>query len=142
VVLVGYGRVGRRIGEALEDKGVTYVVAEQNRELVERLRERNTPAVSGDAMEPAVLIQAHVARARIMVIATPNTTQVRRMAETARALNPDIEVLMRSHSDEETALLRRAGLGQVFMGEHELATAMTGRVLEMLGVLEERVGAA
>jgi CPA2 family monovalent cation:H+ antiporter-2 len=142
VVLVGYGRVGRRIGEALEEKGVTYVVAEQNRELVERLRERNTPAVSGDAMEPAVLIQAHVARARILIIAMPNASQVRRMVETARALNPDIEVFIRSHSDEETALLRRAGLGEVFMGEHELATAMAGRVLRVLGVLEERVGAA
>ena len=142
VVLVGYGRVGRRIGERLEEKGITYVVAEQNRELVERLRERSTPAVSGDAMEPAVLIQAHVARAKILVIATPDAAVVRRMVETARALNPDIEIFIRSHSDEETALLRRAGLGEVFMGEHELATAMAARVLQVLGGREEKAGAA
>ena len=95
VVLVGYGRVGRRIADALEGNGVAYVVAEQNRELVERLRERDTPAVSGDAMEPAVLIQAHVARARVLVIATPNSPQARRMVETARALNPAIETFLR-----------------------------------------------
>jgi CPA2 family monovalent cation:H+ antiporter-2 len=38
VVLVGYGRVGRRIAEALSDRGIPYVVAEQNREVVEKLR--------------------------------------------------------------------------------------------------------
>jgi monovalent cation:H+ antiporter-2, CPA2 family len=130
VVLVGYGRVGSRIAEALGARGIRLVVAEQNRELVERLRERNIPAVSGDATEPAVLIQAHVARASLLVVATPNTVQVRKMVEIARALNPRIETLIRTHSDEEAALLRRDNLGTVFMGEHELALAMTRGVLE------------
>ena len=130
VVLVGYGRVGSRIAEALGARGIRLVVAEQNRELVERLRERNIPAVSGDATEPAVLIQAHVARASLLVVATPNTFQVRKMVETARALNPRIETLIRTHSDDEAALLRRDNLGTVFMGEHELAQAMTRGVLE------------
>jgi K+:H+ antiporter len=130
VVLVGYGRVGSRIAEALGARGIRLVVAEQNRELVERLRERNIPAVSGDATEPAVLIQAHVARASLLVVATPNTFQVRKMVEIARTLNPRIETLIRTHSDEEAALLRRDHLGTVFMGEHELALAMTRGVLE------------
>jgi monovalent cation:H+ antiporter-2, CPA2 family len=64
VVVVGYGRVGRRIGEALAGRGVSIVVADENRELVERLRSEGVAAVSGDASEPAVLIQAHIARAR------------------------------------------------------------------------------
>jgi monovalent cation:H+ antiporter-2, CPA2 family len=132
VVLVGYGRVGSRIAEALGARGIRLVVAEQNRELVERLRERNIPAVSGDATEPAVLIQAHVARASLVVVATPNTFQVRKIVETARALNPRIETLIRTHSDDEAALLRRDSLGTVFMGEHELALAMTRGVLERL----------
>lgn len=130
VVLVGYGRVGSRIAEALGARGIGLVVAEQNRELVERLRERNIPAVSGDATEPAVLIQAHVSRASLLVVATPNSFQVRKMVETARVLNPRIEALIRTHSDDEAALLRRDNLGTVFMGEHELALAMTRGVLE------------
>ena len=52
VLLVGYGRVGRRIAELLAERGIPFVVAEQNREVVERLRELNIPAVSGDASEP------------------------------------------------------------------------------------------
>ena len=38
VVIVGYGRVGQRIAEALLAQAFPMVVAEQNRELVEQLR--------------------------------------------------------------------------------------------------------
>ncbi|MEW6332258.1 MAG: YbaL family putative K(+) efflux transporter, partial [Pseudomonadota bacterium] len=84
VLLVGYGRVGRRVGEALTARGVPIVVAEQNRELVESLRARGIPAVSGDAAEPAVLIQAHVARAHTLAIAVPNAFLALCMLEIAR----------------------------------------------------------
>ncbi|HUR93314.1 MAG TPA: YbaL family putative K(+) efflux transporter [Gemmatimonadales bacterium] len=132
VLLVGHGRVGSRIAGVLRARGIAFVVAEQNREIVERLREQGIPAVSGDAAEPAVLIQAHVARATLLVLATPDTLRVRKVVEVARALNPRIEVLVRTHSDEESALLNKANVGTVFMGEHELALAMTRAILDRL----------
>jgi CPA2 family monovalent cation:H+ antiporter-2 len=132
VTLVGYGRVGRRLAEALRGKGIPYVVAEQNREIVERLRAQGIHAVSGDAADPAVLIQAHVARARVLVIATPDTLNVRKMVEIARTLNPRIEILLRTHSDEEADLLRQGNMGTVFMGEAELATAMANHVFDTI----------
>lgn len=133
VVLIGYGRVGRRIADALAEQGIPFVVAEQNRELVAKLRAQHIPAVSGDASDPAVLIQAHIARASMLVIATPDTFNVRKMVETARALNPSVEVVLRTHSDDEAALLRKEGVGKVFMGEHELALGMTRHVLDRIG---------
>jgi CPA2 family monovalent cation:H+ antiporter-2 len=132
VVIVGYGRVGRRIGETLRARGVPFVVAEENREIVEHLREQGEHAVSGDASTPMVLAQAHVARARVLVIATPNPARVRRMIEVARMLQPGIEIVVRTHSEEEALLLERERAGKVFMGEHELARGMTRYVLERL----------
>ena len=130
VVLVGYGRVGRRIAEALGAHHIPFVVAEQNREAVERLREQGLPAVSGDASEPDVLIQTHIAQARMLVIATPDTLDVRQMIATARALNPAIETVVRTHNEAEAKLLDQENAGKVFLGEHELAQAMTRHVLE------------
>ena len=132
VVLVGYGRVGRRIGEALTERGVPFVVAEQNRELVQQLRSRGIPAVSGDASDPAALIQAHIAQARMLVIATPDTFRARKMIEIARMLNPRIDTVVRTHSEEEAELLQKEHAGTVFMGEHELALAMARHVLEKI----------
>jgi CPA2 family monovalent cation:H+ antiporter-2 len=129
VVLVGYGRVGRRIGEALQANHRTFVVAEQNREAVEELRREGLLAVSGDAGEAAVLIQAHIARASMLVVATPDSARARKMIDIARRLNPRIETILRTHSDEEAELMRRERVDAVFMGEHELATSMIARVL-------------
>jgi CPA2 family monovalent cation:H+ antiporter-2 len=129
VVLVGYGRVGRRIAETLNKHGIHYVVAEQNREKVDQLRHAGVAAVAGNAGEPAVLIQAHIAKARMLVIATPDTFHVRSMVEIARTLNPDIRIVVRTHSDEEAELLRKERMGQVYVGEEELANGMTDYVL-------------
>ncbi|WP_332852814.1 YbaL family putative K(+) efflux transporter [Duganella sp. S19_KUP01_CR8] len=129
VVLVGYGRVGHRIAAMLTERGIPFVVAEQNRELVDQLRKEGMHAVAGNAGEPAVLIQAHIARAAMLVIATPDTFHVRAMIETARALNPSIKTVVRTHSDEEAELLRGERAGEVFIGEQELAKGMTEFVL-------------
>jgi CPA2 family monovalent cation:H+ antiporter-2 len=132
VVLVGYGRVGKRIAQALASQGVHFVVAEQNRERVDQLRRRDIAAVAGDAAEPVVLIQAHVARAAALVIATPDTVKVRAMIETARALNPAIRCIVRSHNEQEAKLLREDTGGMVFVGEEELAASMERCVLDAL----------
>jgi CPA2 family monovalent cation:H+ antiporter-2 len=133
VVLVGHGRVGQRIAQALRAQGVPYIVVEENRERVQRLREDGVVAVSGDASDPHVLIQAHIARAGMLVIATPDTFSVRKMTAIARQLNPGIEVVVRTHNEEEAHLLERDRIGKVFIGEHELALGMSTHVLARMG---------
>ena len=136
VLLVGFGRVGKRIGEALQDRGVPMVVVEQNRDAVEDLRERHIPAVSGNAAEAEVLIQGHVARAGILVIAVPDSFQARKMISIARALNPNIPLVVRVHTDEEADLLRAEGASVVFMGENELALGMTRYLFDKLDIAD------
>ena len=130
VVLVGYGRVGRRIAQALDEQGIPYVIAEQNRELVEYLRTKGIAAVSGNAGEPSVLIQAHISEAAMLVSATPDTIQVRQMVDTARTLNPGIEIVIRTHTEEESQLLSQDGMGTIFFGEEELAKGMTRHIFQ------------
>ena len=133
VVLVGYGRVGRQIAQSLRSAGLAHVIVEQNREKVEVLRAEGVAAVSGDAADPAVLIQAHIARAAMLVVATPDTLGVRQMAAAARTLNPSIEVIVRSHNEEEAALLEAEQIGTVLLGERALAQAMAAQVLARSG---------
>lgn len=130
IVLVGYGRVGQRIGKALAEHGIPYIVVEQNREAVERLRTQGVATVSGDASDPAVLIQAHIARAGMLVVATPDTFDVRQMVKIARTLNPGIETVVRTHNEEEAKLLQRETTEKIFLGEEELAKSMSRYVLE------------
>ncbi len=85
--------------------------------------------MSGDASTPEVLIQAHIARAAVLVITIPDTMGVRKMVEIARTLNPEIDVILRTHNEEEAELLRGESLGTVFLGDTELARGMAAHVL-------------
>ncbi|HTF96751.1 MAG TPA: YbaL family putative K(+) efflux transporter [Cellvibrio sp.] len=133
VVLVGYGRVGRRIANILDEKNIPYVVADTNRETIEQLRAKNIPAVCGDAADPNVLIQAHIARAGMLVAATSNTFHVRKMIETARQLNPKIETVIRTHNEEEAELWVKEKIGKIFLSEQQLANGMAEHVLIRMG---------
>jgi cell volume regulation protein A len=132
VVVLGYGRVGRRVCQALEARGIPFVVADQNREIVQQLRDRGIPAVTGDAADAMTLAQAHVARASILVIATPDTLKVRQMVEIARQLNPSIEIIIRTHSEMEASFLKQEDAGTVLLGEEELAKSIIRLLLERL----------
>ena len=66
----------------------------------------------------------------MLVIAIPDAFQVRQMIGIARTLNPGIETVVRSESEEEAGLLRSENAGRVFLGEHELAQSMTRYVLD------------
>jgi len=130
VVLAGYGTVGQRVAESLAAHDIPFVVAEENRERVEDLRKKGVPSVSGNAADPAVLIQAHIAKAAILVIAAPDPFDVRRIAEIAHKLNPHIEIILRTRSDNDLAHLRREAVGTVLCGKEELAKGMVDHVLK------------
>lgn len=130
VVLVGHGALGRRVADALDERGIAWVVAERNREIVEDLRRQGRAAVSGDASDEAVLIQAHIARAAMLVVTTSDPIDVRRMAHAARLLNPGIEIVVRCDNEDEFRLLSREGTGTFFHEREELAKAMTGHILQ------------
>ena len=141
-VLVGYGQVGRRIGADLQARGIAFVVAEQNREVVDGLRKRGMAAVSGDAAEPSVLIQAHVARADMLIITTPDSFAARQMIKTARTLNPNIALTVRAFNEDEAALLEQEAPGCVFLEQAELARGMSRHVLARYAPLPGTMPAA
>jgi CPA2 family monovalent cation:H+ antiporter-2 len=142
VVLAGYGVVGRVVAEAMAARNVPFVVIEQNRERVQRLRERGWPAVSGDVSDPMALVQAHVAQAGLLVIAVSDTTEVRPMIENARELNPGIPIVVRAGSEEEAALLQKEGLERVLHAKGALGEAMADAVVEAIDRMPPRVATA
>ena len=84
VVLVGYGRVGTTVTEALDRAGVIHIVVEEQPRVVAGLRLRGEHAVSGDATRPEVLERAGVAGARLIVVTAPEPIRARRIVEVAQ----------------------------------------------------------
>ena len=131
VVLVGWGRVGRQVAQALQAQNLPFVVVEQNRERVEALRAGGLAAVAGDAADPSVLVQAHIAHAALLVIAVPNSTDVRPMLDTARTLNPGLPVLARTATEEEALRLANEGVDRALDPRSALADALALQAVQM-----------
>ncbi|WP_247877486.1 NAD-binding protein [Azospirillum agricola] len=114
------------------------MVIDQNRRRVEALRERGVPAVYGDATTPGVLDAAGTRRARLIVVATPEGYQTRRVLELACRINPGIDTAVRTHREAEVAHLERQGVGVAIMGERELAFGLMDYALRSLGASDDR----
>jgi monovalent cation:H+ antiporter-2, CPA2 family len=124
VVLVGYGRVGSVVGAALIDAKVPLLVIESDEDIAETLRRRNIEAINGNAADPELARAANYPAARCLLVAVPDGFEGGQVVEQARAINANLPIIARSHSDEETAHLQRHGASKVIMGEHLIAHAM------------------
>jgi CPA2 family monovalent cation:H+ antiporter-2 len=132
VVIIGYGGVGRRISENLIQQNIKVVIAEENREIVEKLRSQGIAAVSGEATEPNVLIQAHIQHARLLVISPMDILDIHRIVDISKQLNPEIQVLICAESKEEAAVIRQENLGEVFYAKEEMAKNMSHHILNQI----------
>src|SRR4051812_6200819 len=124
VVLVGYGRVGSVIGAALIEAKVPLLVIESDHDIVDALRKQTLNAINGNAADPELARAANYPAARCLLVAVPDGFEGGQVVEQARAINPTLPIIARSHSDEETAHLQRHGATKVIMGEQLIAHAM------------------
>jgi len=134
VVLVGHGEVGRRITKELMAQNIKVVIAEENREIVERLRQKGIAAVSGHATEPSVLIQAHIQHARLLVLSPMDILDIHKIVDIAKTLNPQIQVLVCAESKEEAEVIRRDNIGEVYFAKEEMAKNMTNHILNQIQI--------
>ena len=134
VVVVGSGRVGLPLARELAEHGIPHVVIEQSRERAEELREKGLPVMYGDASRPEVLKDAHLERARLVVVAAPDAYQARAILALAHQLNPGVEILMRTHSEAEREFLEGYGAARALVGESELAVSLTREALRRFDV--------
>ena len=137
VVIIGYGGVGRRISENLIQQNIKVVIAEENREIVEKLRSQGIAAVSGEATEPNVLIQAHIQHARLLVISPMDILDIHRIVDISKQLNPEIQVLICAESKEEAAVIRQENLGEVFYAKEEMAKNMSHHILNQIEIAHQ-----
>ena len=134
VVIVGHGEVGRRIAKTLMAEDIKVVIAEENREIVESLREKGIAAVSGHATEPNVLIQAHIQHARLLVLSPMDILNIHKIVDIAKTLNPQIQVLVCAESKEEAEVIRRDAIGEVYFAKEEMAKNMTNHILNQIQI--------
>jgi CPA2 family monovalent cation:H+ antiporter-2 len=134
VVIAGYGRVGRELGNVLAKRGFAYSVIDLNPAIVRDLRDESIPAFYGDAGTAALLHKAGISRARTLAVATPDLVTAQAAIRIARAANPGIRVIARAPGSGEGAVLAEIGANEVVQPEFEAGMEFVRQVLRWHGV--------
>jgi CPA2 family monovalent cation:H+ antiporter-2 len=141
VVICGYGRVARELVDALEKRGLRYVVVEYNPSIVRELRDRRVPVVYGDAANPVVLEHANVAQAALLAVLIPDVTTVERAVRYAREIkNPSLHVVARVAQASDVERLHRAGASAIVQPEFEAGVEVIRLVLRRYGISDRELG--
>ncbi|MBB2205031.1 YbaL family putative K(+) efflux transporter [Gluconacetobacter takamatsuzukensis] len=123
-VVVGYGRVGALVAEGLLRRHWPLLVIETGDSAIASVRAQGGEAILGNAADPAILAEANITAARLLVVAIPEAFEAGQVVEQARAANPAITIIARAHFDSAVDHLRQLGADVVIMGEREIAHAM------------------
>lgn len=109
VVLTGFGRVGRRIGEILTSAGVPFVAIDQDSSLVVRERANGHRVYYGDGRKPDVLRSVGVADASLVVVTVNDFEATENIVATLHRAHPNVTILARGHNGNQCRALRRLG---------------------------------
>ncbi|MBL8268192.1 cation:proton antiporter [Steroidobacter sp.] len=132
-IVIGYGRVGQSVARGLRDAGISVAVIDSRLSRVRDGVADGLPAIYGNAFSPTVLEAAHVANARLAVVALPDFAPARAAINQLRELNPSVVIAARAEQSVNEPALRAAGAHLVIVPELAGATALLHGALDMLG---------
>lgn len=139
VVVCGFGRVGSWLGRALELAEIPFVVVDYNFQVVSDLKKRGVPVVYGDPADIDVLTVARIKQAKIVVVALPDSHTQEMVIANAQTLNPKINILCRTHQDEDLPRLRALGVKTIIQPEFEASLSFVHRILQLFDLSKEEV---
>jgi voltage-gated potassium channel Kch len=113
VVIAGFGRVGRRIGQILEIAGRPYVAIDFNSSLVLRERANGHRIFYGDVRRPEVLRAAGIADAKLVIITLDDFEATEDVLAALRQVRPNVTILVRGHNADQCRTLRKLGASLV-----------------------------
>ena len=112
-IVCGFGRMGSFICHELQDRGIHFVVIDNNPEVQQRVLEMGYLLSPGDATEEEVLQAAGIERASSLVSVLESDAQNVYTVLSARELNPEIAIIARAGEESARKKLIRAGANRV-----------------------------
>lgn len=139
VVICGYGEVAKNLGQVLERRKFIYLVIDIDPNVINAAHERGIPCIYGDASNREILAQAELERARVMVITFPDPIATRLAVESARSINPRLNIVARIHTDEDVEKLRSLGVAELVRPEVEAGLEIIRHTLHRFGLTSQEI---
>ncbi len=139
-IICGYGRNGRQAVARLKRHQKSYVVIEQDEQLIEE-NEGEVLFFKGNALSDEVLVATGIKRAKNLISALPNDADNLFVVLSARQLKPEITIVSRVSEESNQSKLALAGANHVIMpdkigGDYMAALLTVPDLIHFLGALD------
>jgi glutathione-regulated potassium-efflux system protein KefB len=141
IVIAGFGRVGRRIGEILALAEKPYVALDSDASIVEEGRQDELPVYFGDVRKPGLLKSAGAESAEVIIVTLNDLQATEELVEALRKNYPEKIIYVRGHSLSACLELRRLGASGAVSENVEASLALAGMALSSCGLPENRLDA-
>ena len=134
VIIVGYGRVGRLVGEMLARHGLDFIAVDGDPRLVRRERDAGTPVFYGDATRHEFLEKCGLGVARGLVVTLNDPRVAEQVVAAARAERADLTIVARARDAEQARRLYDLGATDAVPETIEASLQLSEAALIDMGV--------
>jgi CPA2 family monovalent cation:H+ antiporter-2 len=134
VLIVGYGRVGKLVGEMLSAHGVPFLAVDQDARLVAQFRDAGEAIYYGNAARPEFLRRVGLATARALVVTMDQPSAVEAVVSVARAERPKLTIVARARDASQASKLYELGVTDAVPETIEASLQLSEAVLVDIGV--------
>jgi CPA2 family monovalent cation:H+ antiporter-2 len=134
VIIAGYGRVGRLVGEMLARHKIPYLALDADAARVSEHRRLGSPVYFGDSANAELLRRCDIAHARALVVTLDNPRAVEAVVEAARAERADITIVARARDARHATALYEMGVDDAVPETIEASLQLSEAVLVDVGV--------
>jgi CPA2 family monovalent cation:H+ antiporter-2 len=134
VLIVGYGRVGRMVGNMLRDNQVSFIAIDADPVVVATGRRAGVPVYYGDASRAEFLSRCGIATARCMVVTMDNRVSVESVTANARAMRDDLVIVARARDRAHARQLYERGVTEAVPEAFEASLHLAEATLISAGI--------
>jgi CPA2 family monovalent cation:H+ antiporter-2 len=134
VLIVGFGRVGRLVGEMLTEHGQSFLALDTNPATVAKGRAEGANVFYGDAARAEMLARCGIDTARAVVVTMDSPVKVDEVVVATRALRPDLILIARARDHRHAARLYALGVTDAVPETTEASLQLAENTLVDLGV--------
>ncbi|MGZ9113583.1 MAG: cation:proton antiporter domain-containing protein [Brevundimonas sp.] len=134
VLIVGFGRVGRLVGEILLTHGQRFLAIDADASTVGKGRAEGSNVFYGDAARAEMLALSGIETARAVVVTMDAPAKVDEVVRAVRALRPDLTLIARARDDKHAVRLYQLGVTDAVPETTEASLQLAENTLIDLGV--------
>ncbi|WP_109799452.1 MULTISPECIES: cation:proton antiporter [Novosphingobium] len=133
VVVMGFGRVGRLIGELLTVHGAPWIGIDTDPAIVKAARQQGLPVLFGNVDSEVAIARLGLDNARAMVLTMDEPVLILRIVKRLRTTHPDLPIIVRARDATHAAELYRYGVTHAVPETLESSLQLSEAVLVDLG---------